>query len=52
MGPINEWFISGFDGGENALIGFSTGECVFGSISTRVENKSNKLVLHPICMVW
>lgn len=24
MGPINEWFISGFDGGENALIGFST----------------------------
>ncbi|RUS91723.1 hypothetical protein EGW08_000549 [Elysia chlorotica] len=25
MGPINEWFISGFDGGENALIGFSTG---------------------------
>ncbi|KAK0063574.1 DNA (cytosine-5)-methyltransferase 1 [Biomphalaria pfeifferi] len=25
MGPINEWFVSGFDGGENALIGFSTG---------------------------
>ncbi|KAH9507553.1 DNA (cytosine-5)-methyltransferase 1 [Bulinus truncatus] len=24
MGPINEWFVSGFDGGENALIGFST----------------------------
>lgn len=24
MGPINEWWISGFDGGENALIGFST----------------------------
>ncbi|KAK7085821.1 DNA (cytosine-5)-methyltransferase 1, partial [Halocaridina rubra] len=24
MGPINEWWISGFDGGEKALIGFST----------------------------
>ena len=32
MGPINEWFISGFDGGENALIGFSTGRCA-GQIS-------------------
>ena len=25
MGPINEWWIAGFDGGENALIGFGTG---------------------------
>ncbi|KAB7504337.1 DNA (cytosine-5)-methyltransferase PliMCI [Armadillidium nasatum] len=24
IGPINEWWISGFDGGERALIGFST----------------------------
>jgi len=24
MGPINEWFIAGFDGGESALIGFGT----------------------------
>lgn len=24
MGPINEWWISGFDGGERALVGFST----------------------------
>lgn len=24
MGPINEWFVTGFDGGELALIGFST----------------------------
>ena len=24
MGPINEWWVSGFDGGEKALIGFST----------------------------
>ncbi|XP_065647414.1 DNA (cytosine-5)-methyltransferase PliMCI isoform X3 [Hydra vulgaris] len=24
MGPINEWWIAGFDGGENALIGFGT----------------------------
>jgi len=25
MGPIDEWWITGFDSGENALIGFSTG---------------------------
>lgn len=25
MGPINEWWIAGFDGGEKALIGFGTG---------------------------
>ncbi|XP_033220801.1 DNA (cytosine-5)-methyltransferase PliMCI-like [Belonocnema kinseyi] len=24
MGPINEWWVSGFDGGETALIGFNT----------------------------
>lgn len=24
MGPINEWWVSGFDGGESALIGFNT----------------------------
>ena len=24
MGPINEWWTAGFDGGENALVGFST----------------------------
>ncbi|UYV62934.1 DNMT1 [Cordylochernes scorpioides] len=24
MGPINEWWISGFDGGERAILGFST----------------------------
>lgn len=28
LGPITEWWITGFDGGEKALIGFSTGECV------------------------
>lgn len=26
LGPINEWWITGFDGGEKALIGFSTCE--------------------------
>ena len=26
MGPINEWWTAGFDGGEMAIIGFSTGE--------------------------
>jgi DNA (cytosine-5)-methyltransferase 1 len=24
IGPINEWWMSGFDGGEKALVGFST----------------------------
>lgn len=24
IGPINEWWVSGYDGGEKALIGFST----------------------------
>ena len=24
FGPINEWWIAGFDGGEKALLGFST----------------------------
>ena len=40
MGPINEWWTTGFDGGENALIGFSTGEfriimIPFVNVSTR-----------------
>lgn len=26
LGPINEWYITGFDGGEKALIGFGTGK--------------------------
>ena len=26
MGPINSWWTAGFDGGETALIGFSTGK--------------------------
>ena len=25
IGPINEWWTAGFDGGENALIGITTG---------------------------
>ena len=27
IGPINEWYIGGFDGGEKALIGFATSFC-------------------------
>jgi len=27
LGPINSWWIAGFDGGEKALIGFTTGAC-------------------------
>ena len=26
LGPINAWWIAGFDGGANALIGFTTGK--------------------------
>ena len=26
IGPINEWWVAGFDGGENSLIGFTTGK--------------------------
>lgn len=26
LGPINSWWIAGFDGGEKALIGFTTGQ--------------------------
>lgn len=25
LGPINSWWIAGFDGGEKALVGFTTG---------------------------
>lgn len=25
LGPINEWYTAGFDGGEKSIIGFSTG---------------------------
>ena len=32
MGPINEWWTAGFDGGENALIGFSTGMSPLSSV--------------------
>lgn len=28
LGPINAWWITGFDGGEKALIGFTTGNAV------------------------
>lgn len=29
IGPINEWWVAGFDGGENSLIGFTTGNLFF-----------------------
>lgn len=28
LGPINAWWITGFDGGEKALIGFTTGSII------------------------
>jgi len=35
MGPINEWWTAGFDGGQNALIGFSTGTSLSCSLLSR-----------------
>ena len=35
MGPINEWWVAGFDGGETALIGFGTGMLDFLLCSRR-----------------
>ena len=40
MGPINEWWTAGFDGGENALIGFSTGNL----LHWQQMNKSNNFL--------
>ena len=28
IGPINEWWTTGFDGGENVVIGVTTGKMV------------------------
>jgi len=43
MGPINEWWTAGFDGGENALIGFSTGmlplSCILDDILCLIINE-------------
>ena len=29
LGPIDSWYIAGFDGGEKELIGFTTGTVLF-----------------------
>lgn len=39
MGPINEWWTAGFDGGQNALIGFSTGN---------QPDRTNKAIAHSV----
>eukprot|EP00057_Strongylocentrotus_purpuratus_P012708 XP_011667182.1 PREDICTED: DNA (cytosine-5)-methyltransferase PliMCI isoform X1 [Strongylocentrotus purpuratus] len=39
MGPINEWFTTGFDGGEKALIGFSTAFAEYIVMSPSEEYK-------------
>ena len=53
IGPINEWWTAGFDGGENALIGITTGEdsgvtlvgqalIIFGSLLPKMNIFRNK----------
>ncbi|KAF5303293.1 hypothetical protein FQA39_LY10032 [Lamprigera yunnana] len=37
MGPINEWYISGFDGGEKAVIGFSTAYSEYYLMEASIE---------------
>ena len=32
LGPIDAWYIAGFDGGERELIGFTTSKCNISSI--------------------
>ena len=40
MGPINAWWTAGFDGGENALIGFSTGRYDDVYVSSYARHKN------------
>ena len=37
LGPINAWWIAGFDGGANALIGFTTGKTRIRSANQGVD---------------
>jgi len=45
MGPINEWWTAGFDGGQNALIGFSTGMTLPCTLSILLCLMSSVLVM-------
>jgi DNA (cytosine-5)-methyltransferase 1 len=45
MGPINEWWVSGFDGGEKALVGFSTG---FGEYYLMEPSESYALFMETV----
>ena len=38
MGPINEWWTAGFDGGEKALIGFGTGQSLGSKVMKSLAN--------------
>lgn len=38
LGPINEWWTAGFDGGQNALIGFSTAFADYYLMQVSLQN--------------
>ena len=44
FGPINEWWIDGFDGGEKALLGFST--CTYVANCALFWNLKDASVFH------
>ena len=46
MGPINEWWTAGFDGGQNALTGFSTGKN--GNTSSSLGLLESKMTVNSI----
>ena len=39
VGPINEWWTTGFDGGELALVGFTTGTAIARAVLIGPVNK-------------
>ena len=48
LGPINEWFTAGFDGGEKALIGFSTGKIGQQHILNLIPKCSSSSYIHAL----
>ena len=58
IGPINEWWTAGFDGGENALIGITTGVCLCecacmyanGKLLALLEERTLSSALQHVCV--
>ena len=56
VGPINEWWTTGFDGGELALVGFTTGtdRYVYRVCHNRMVTGLGRLMhgRHMVCKRW